>query len=132
MTETLNYIKPKTGNGIRILVVEDDKHIRRVISMGLSLEGYEVLTAENGRDALEKLLKYGAHVVTLDLMMPVMDGRAFIHKVRNEVKTNIPIVVLTSVDREEATRDLLDSGADAILHKPATVAEIVATLKAIH
>jgi CheY-like chemotaxis protein len=63
--------------------------------------------------------------------MPVMDGRAFIQKARNEMKTHIPIVVLTSVDRDEATRDLIESGASAILYKPATVVEIVSTLQQV-
>ena len=67
--------------------------------------------------------------ITLDLMMPVMDGRSFIHRVRDELDSDVPIVVLTSVDRAEAMRDLAETGASAILHKPAEVHEIVKTLR---
>ena len=77
----------------------------------------------------EKLRESRPDAILLDLMMPVMDGRAFIHKVRGELGSDIPIVVLTSVDRAEAVRDLSDTGASAIMHKPAEVKEIVETLR---
>lgn len=131
MNQPLPAVEAASKSSGRILVVEDDRHIRRIISMGLKLEGFEVITAENGKVALEKLATYGADAITLDLMMPVMDGRTFIQRARNELKTSIPIIVLTSVDRDEATRDLLESGASAILYKPATVIEIIATLQQV-
>lgn len=115
----------------RILVVEDDPHIRRIMSMGLKLEGYDVITAENGLEGIEKFTSYGADAITLDLMMPVMDGLTFIQKLRSEINQEVPIIVLTSVDLEDATRDLAEYGASAIVIKPATVQEIISTLKQV-
>ena len=113
----------------RLLLVDDDRHLRRIIALGLKLEGYEVEQAANGQEALEKLREHGAAAVIVDLMMPVMDGRAFIHKAREELGSTAPILVLTSVDRANATRDLLDGGASGILHKPVKVSEIVKILR---
>ena len=97
--------------------------------MGLKLEGYEVITAENGLEGLEKFSIHGADAITLDLMMPVMDGRTFIQRIRTDLCKDVPIIVLTSVDLEDATKDLTDSGASAIIIKPATVQEIATRLK---
>ena len=113
----------------RLLVVDDDKYIRRILAMGLSLEGFDVEQAADGLEAFEMLRNQRPDAITLDLMMPVMDGRSFIHRVRDELGSDVPIVVLTSVDRAEAMRDLAETGASAILHKPAEVHEIVKTLR---
>ena len=113
----------------RLLVVDDDKYIRRILAMGLSLEGFDVEQAADGLEAFEMLRNQRPDAITLDLMMPVMDGRSFIHRVRDELGSDVPIVVLTSVDRAEAMRDLAETGASAILHKPAEVHEIVQTLR---
>ena len=115
----------------RLLLVDDDRHVRRILALGLKLEGYDVEQAENGLEALEKLRDHGADAVTVDLMMPVMDGRAFVQKVREELGSGIPILVLTSVDRAEAAQDLLAAGASAILHKPSKVPQIVEALRKI-
>ena len=113
----------------RLLVVDDDKYIRRILSLGLGLEGFEVDQAADGLEAFEMLRHQRPDAIMLDLMMPVMDGRSFIHRVRDELGSDVPIVVLTSVDRAEAMRDLAETGASAILHKPAEVHEIVETLR---
>ena len=115
----------------RLLVVDDDMYIRRILSIGLGLEGFEVDQAADGLEAIEKLQERRPDAILLDLMMPVMDGRSFIHRVRGKLGCDVPIVVLTSVDRAEAMRDLEDTGASAILHKPAEVAEIVETLRTL-
>ena len=120
------------GSRGRLLVVDDDLFIRRILAMGLGLEGYDVDVAADGMEALEKLRDQGADAVLLDLMMPVMDGRAFIQRARKELGSAVPIVVLTSFDRAEAMRDLAETGASAILHKPAEVQEIVATLRELN
>ena len=113
----------------RLLLVDDDRHVRRILALGLRLEGYEVEQAADGREALEKLRELAVDAVMVDLMMPVMDGRAFIQKAREELGASLPILVLTSVDRADATHDLLEGGASAILHKPVKVPDIVAQLQ---
>lgn len=115
----------------RLLLVDDDRHIRRILALGLKLEGYEVEQAADGQEALEKLREHGADAVMVDLMMPVMDGRAFVQKAREELGSGVPILVLTSFDRADATRDLLEGGVSAILHKPVKIPEIVEQLRNI-
>ena len=115
----------------RLLLVDDDQHVRRILALGLKLEGFEVEQASDGQDGADKLRDHGADAVIVDLMMPVMDGRAFIQKAREELGSEIPILVLTSVDRADAARDLLEGGASAILHKPVKVPEIVEKLREI-
>ena len=124
-----NIENSENNNKPKLLVVDDDKYIRRILAMGLSLEGFDVEQAADGLEAFEMLRNQPPDAITLDLMMPVMDGRSFIHRVRDELGSDVPIVVLTSVDRAEAMKDLAETGASAILHKPAEVHEIVETLR---
>jgi len=115
----------------KLLLVDDDQSVRRILALGLRVENYEVTQAANGHEALEHLRDEPFDVAIADLMMPVMDGRAFIQKVRQELGSDIPILVLTSVKRAGAASDLLEGGASALLNKPVTVARITEKLQEI-
>ena len=115
----------------KLLLVDDDQSVRRILALGLRVENFEVTQAVNGEEALECLGIESFDVVIADLMMPVMDGRAFIQKVRHELGSDVPILVLTSVKRASAASDLLEGGASALLHKPVTVARILEKLQEI-
>jgi CheY-like chemotaxis protein len=97
-----------------VLVVEDEEQLREMIRDALELNGYAVVTAEHGQDALAKLAEI-EHLclVILDLLMPVMDGRTFITKMRERVElSSVPIVVHTSAPGQ--TPD----GVSMIVQKP--------------
>jgi CheY-like chemotaxis protein len=97
-----------------VLVVEDEEQLREMIRDALELNGYAVVTAEHGQDALTKLAEI-EHLclVILDLLMPVMDGRTFITKMRERVElSSVPIVVHTSAPGQ--TPD----GVSMIVQKP--------------
>ena len=84
-------------NRRRIMVVEDDAHIREAIAEALDEEGFEVVEAANGREALDKLHHEPAALVLLDLMMPVMDGWQFREaQLHDEKLADIPVVVLSA------------------------------------
>ncbi len=82
----------------RILIVDDDEGIRYMLKLALDLDGYDVYTAENGRQALEILSADSAFcLVLLDLMMPVMNGWEFIEELRAKgVSRSIPVVIITA------------------------------------
>ena len=103
----------------RILVVDDEKEIVDAIKQELEENHYEVLTAYNGLEGLEKARKEEPHLVILDLMLPKIDG----HKVCGLLKgdsgsTNIPILILIAKAHEEDKRLAEIMGADAFLIKP--------------
>jgi len=105
-----------------ILIVEDDPDIRAITQMYLGMEGFNTLTAENGKEALE-ILENGNKLclILLDLMMPVMDGWAFAEAVSKDANLNqIPIVVATAFAEEAHTV----TNAKKILKKPVTFEQL--------
>jgi CheY-like chemotaxis protein len=80
---------------IKILVVEDDKHVRKLMNAVLKREGYEVVTAGNGKEALEALEVQHIDLIILDIMMPEMDGYEFAEELK-EADNRIPILMATA------------------------------------
>ncbi len=111
----------------RILVVDDDKEIANAIDKLLSLEGYEVIKAYNGLEALDALVVNSIHLILLDVMMPKLDGLSTTMKIRE--KKNIPIIIL-SAKSEDSDKILgLSMGADDYVTKPFNPQELVARVK---
>jgi GAF domain-containing protein/DNA-binding response OmpR family regulator/anti-sigma regulatory factor (Ser/Thr protein kinase) len=103
-----------------VLVVDDDAGLRQLLRRMLEPEGYTVVEAENGRVALERLRDVAPSVVLLDLMMPEMDGFAFVAEFRrHEPWRAIPIVVITAKDLSRADRERLNGYVERILQKGA-------------
>jgi len=82
--------------GARILLVDDDPDILESTQYLVEAEGYEVETARNGREALEKLTARKPDVILLDLMMPVMDGWQFVEELRKSPSASVPVIVLSA------------------------------------
>lgn len=110
-----------------ILVVEDDKAIRTLITTTLETQGYLYHTAETGKAALFESVSRQPDVVILDLGLPDMDGVDIIRKVRTWSNTPIIVVSARSEDRDKI--DALDAGADDYLTKPFSVDELLARLR---
>ena len=111
----------------RILVVEDDAQILRVLELELTHEGYEVDTARDGLTGLERALKE-PDLVILDLMLPKLDGMEVASRVR--AKSRVPIIMLTAKDRIPDRVAGLDAGADDYLTKPFSIDELLARVRA--
>ncbi|MDO4941646.1 MAG: response regulator transcription factor [Lachnospiraceae bacterium] len=110
-----------------ILVADDDREIVRAIRKLLEMEGYRVLSAYNGLEALEALVENEVHLIILDIMMPKLDGLSALMKIRQN--KNIPILLL-SAKTEESDKVLgLSMGADDYISKPYQPAELVARVK---
>jgi len=111
----------------KILVVEDDAQITRVLRLELEHEGYAVDTAGDGLTGLEKALKE-PDLIILDVMLPKMDGNEICARVRT--KSLVPIIMLTAKDRIADRVGGLDRGADDYLTKPFSIEELLARVRA--
>jgi DNA-binding response OmpR family regulator len=117
----------KGNQHFRILVVEDDAAINRVLQLELEHEGYTVETARDGLSGLERALKE-PDLIILDLMLPKMDGSEICKRVR--AKSRVPIIMLTAKDRVPDRVAGLDLGADDYLTKPFATEELLARVRA--
>jgi two-component system, OmpR family, KDP operon response regulator KdpE len=112
----------------RILVVDDDPQIRRVLKVTLSGQGFEVDDARNGEAALERLRESRFDLVLLDINMPGMSGLEVCREVR--AGSEIAIIMLTVRDNEADTVEALDAGADDYVTKPFKPSELSARIRA--
>ena len=112
----------------KILVVDDEKPISEIVKYNLVKEGYEVFTAYDGEEALEKVEEVEPDLIILDLMLPKMDGLEVAREVR---KTHdMPIIMVTAKDSEIDKVLGLELGADDYVTKPFSNRELVARVKA--
>ncbi len=111
----------------KVLIAEDDRDIIELLALYLNGEGYEVLAAENGRDALAIAQENEVSVAIVDIMMPVMNGFEFIRELRTF--SQIPVIVLSARDLDQDRILGLNIGADAYLTKPFNPLEVVAYVK---
>ncbi len=111
-------VEISTGRGQLILVVEDQVVTRQMEESILEAAGYQVVTAENGLDALDKLGQHDFDLVVTDILMPKMDGFALTEKIRDNERTrDLPVVIVTSMESEADKRKGLEVGANAYLIK---------------
>ncbi|MBY7143465.1 response regulator transcription factor [Virgibacillus sp. NKC19-3] len=113
----------------KILVVDDEERIRRLIRMYLERDDYEIDEAENGKDALQKALKNDYDVILLDIMMPEMDGIEVCRELRKEKET--PVIMLTAKGEESNRVQGFETGADDYIVKPFSPREVVLRVKAL-
>ena len=115
----------------RLLLVEDDPLLRELLEMLLSLEGLEVVQAENGLVALERLQQGDFRLVVLDLMMPLMDGLLFL-KEFSTLPPDRPLVLVLSANSDAETAErALRAGAAAIARKPVDQESFIAEVRAL-
>lgn len=113
----------------RILVVDDEERIRRLVRMYLERSGFEIIEADNGKDALEIALNEPLSLIILDLMLPEMDGRDVCTQVRQHAET--PIMMLTAAGDEMSRVHGFEIGADDYVVKPFSPRELVMRVKAL-
>lgn len=110
-----------------ILVCDDDKDIVAAIKIYLESEGYGVITAYDGKEALEKLSAEDVHLVLMDIMMPVMDGISAMVEIRR--RSNVPVILLTAKSEDTDKVLGLNVGADDYITKPFNVVEMLARVR---
>ena len=114
----------------KILVVDDDPNILQLINLYLTREGFEVVTAEAGDEALRKFKSDPPNMMLLDVMLPGMDGYEVVHELRRHKKAT-PVLMLTARDEVSSKVRGLDSGADDYMTKPFAPEELLARVRAL-
>ena len=112
-----------------ILAADDDPQLLRLITRNLQLEGYDVLAASDGQQALELIENNAPDLVLLDVMMPRMDGFTVCYRVREF--SSVPIIIITARGQDQDKVRGLDLGADDYLTKPFSVDELLARVRAV-
>jgi len=115
---------------VKILVVDDDRAVREALRRALALAGYEVQLAEDGEQALERIVHAVPDAVVLDVGLPAIDGLEVCRRVRR-LGSRVPILILTARDEVADRIDGLDVGADDYMVKPFDVGELKARLRAL-
>lgn len=119
----------KSEGGGRILIVDDEPQIRRFLRISLASQGYAVLEAENGEQALGAVYTQVPDVVLLDLGLPDMDGHDVLRGIREH--SSVPVIVVSVRDREEEKVSSLDNGANDYVTKPFGIQELLARIRAV-
>src|SRR5487761_807796 len=110
----------------RVLVVDDDEVIRQLIAVNLTLEGFDVATAVDGQDCLDKVVAISPDVITLDVMMPRLDGWVTAMELRKNPDTShVKVVLITARAQDDDRSRGRQIGVDAYLTKPFDPAEMI-------
>jgi two-component system KDP operon response regulator KdpE len=116
-----------TDKGLRILVVDDERAIRRYLRTSLGSQGHQIIEAANGQEAMTAVASDRPDLVILDLGLPDMDGIEVVRSLREWTRT--PIIILSVRDREDDKIAALDLGADDYLTKPFGLGELMARIR---
>ncbi|MGJ0426236.1 response regulator [Methylocystis sp.] len=114
-------------SNLRVLVVDDEPQIHRILRSALTACGYDVSEASTGRDALRMIASRAPDVIILDLGLPDIDGKEVLIQARSFSKA--PIIILSARDRESDKIAALDAGADDYVEKPFGIGELLARLR---
>lgn len=123
----MNTLTNELVSGVRVLVVDDEKAIRRFLQVSLSTHGHTVFEARGGQEALEAVVAHRPDLIILDLGLPDMEGVEVTRRLREWTQT--PIIILSVRDHETDKIAALDAGADDYLTKPFSMGELLARLR---
>jgi two-component system alkaline phosphatase synthesis response regulator PhoP/two-component system response regulator VicR len=116
----------------KILAVDDERHIVRLVQVNLERAGYQVVTAFDGKEALEKVESEHPDLVVLDVMMPFMDGFEVLQSLRkNPATRDLPVIMLTAKAQDADVFRGWQSGVDCYLTKPFNPMELIVFVKRI-
>lgn len=122
--------EPSVGDHKRLLLIDDDPNLILLVKDYLEFRGYEVVTAENGREALEVLEQDVPDMIICDVMMPEMDGYSLVKHVREDPRTSwIPVLFLSAKGQSQDRVKGLNTGADVYMVKPFEPEELVAQVE---
>ncbi|CAL9535457.1 response regulator [Streptomyces sp. enrichment culture] len=125
------YSRVVSGVSGRVLVVDDNRVIRQLIRVNLELEGFEVVTAADGAECLEVVHKFQPDVITLDVVMPRLDGLRTAALLRADERTrHLPVAIISGCDQDEVAKGL-EAGVDAFLPKPFEPTQLVELVRGL-
>lgn len=115
------------NNAARILIIEDELQIRKLLKVSLNAHGYDLEEAANGKDGVTRAATFKPDLLIIDLGLPDIDGKEVVKQIREWSET--PIIILTARDQEQEKIEALDSGADDYMTKPFGVGELLARMR---
>jgi two-component system KDP operon response regulator KdpE len=115
------------GKGMRILVVDDEPQIQKLLKVSLGAHGYEIEEALTGEDGIRRAAMIKPDLLIVDLGLPDMDGKTVVQAIRSW--STVPIIVLSARDQEQEKIEALDVGADDYVTKPFSVGELMARMR---
>ncbi|MBS4026587.1 MAG: response regulator [Clostridia bacterium] len=114
----------------KVMLIDDDKLLSKIVADYLTQEGYQMITAYDSEEAIEKIYQLTPDIILLDIVLPNMDGLQFCRLLRNDTRTShVPIIMLTSKGNVEDKVEGLSSGADDYMTKPFELIELTARIK---
>ncbi len=114
----------------KVLIVEDHPDMRLLLSLEVELMGFEAITAQNGKEGVERALSEKPDLVLVDILMPVMDGLETVRALRaNAASKDIPIVAETALSRQTELNSCLQAGCNAYIVKPFTYKDLEKKLR---
>ncbi len=117
--------------GRKILIVDDEHHILELIQFNLESNNFDVITCDNGEDAVIAANDESIELIILDLMLPGINGIEVCRRIRMSPNKNVPIIMLTAKGEENDKIQGLDIGADDYMTKPFSIRELLARIKAV-
>ncbi|PHQ56355.1 MAG: response regulator [Lutibacter sp.] len=115
----------------KIVLAEDNSTLSLLLKFRLEKEGYEILIAADGKEAIEKIEQHNPDLILTDIMMPFVSGLEVISYVRNELKIQTPIIVFSAAGQEEMVLKAFNLGANDFMGKPFSPNELVIRIKRI-
>ena len=116
----------------KILVIDDEEKVRKVITLHLTKAGYEVIAVENGFEALKDLEKIKPDLIITDIMMPKVNGLEFGEAIRNRAETsNIPFIIISARCDENTVQKARDLGASRFIAKPFGMKTLIASIEKV-
>jgi len=116
-------------NGLRVLIAEDEQRLRKIVRTYLQRDGYEVIEATNGQEAIDLLDENEVDLVILDVMMPQVDGWSVLRQLRSE--SDLPVIMLTARGDEEDKLFGFELGAEDYMTKPFSPRELMARVRVV-
>ena len=131
---SLSCCRP-AGGGIelpRVLIVDDDKVIQQLLEVNLELEGYDIQTASDGEEALDKVRSFRPDLILLDVMMPKLDGREVCRRIKADPETkDTPVIFLSARAQDMDVSSGLELGASAYVTKPFDPVDLIGTVSRV-
>lgn len=116
---------------MKILICEDEEIMLTALEFRLRKHGFEVIVAENGKEALEKIQAFTPDIIVADIMMPFVTGLELVHFVRQDMKSSLPIIVISSLENDEIVLEAFRLGASDFITKPFKPNELILRIKKI-
>lgn len=115
------------NQGARILIIDDESQIRKLLNVSLKAHGFIIEEAALGRDGINRAAFFKPDLLIVDLGLPDIDGKEIVREIRQW--SNAPIIILTARDQEQEKIDALDAGADDYITKPFSMGELMARIR---